>query len=88
MYAVLVSLMLCNDSESGTSPCLQSNQVEKPLPWCSFVSWSVCKQSDHAELRCTMAAAIALHAASLVSFRVAYLQLPFTIMSPDKWVQE
>ena len=35
-----------------------------------------------------MAAAIALHAASLVSFRIAYLQLPLTIMSPDKWVQE
>ena len=31
MYAVLVSLMLCNDSESGTSPCLQSNQVEKAV---------------------------------------------------------
>jgi len=35
-----------------------------------------------------MVATIALHAASLVSFCIAYLQLPLTIMSLDKWVQE
>ncbi len=54
----------------------------------SPANWSACKQSGHAELRCTMVATIALHAASLVSFCIAYLQLPLTIMSLDKWVQE
>ena len=56
----------------------------------SSANWSACKQSGHAELRCTMVAAIALHAASLVSVCIAYLQLPLTIMSLDKciWMQE
>ncbi len=55
----------------------------------SSANWSACKQSGYAELRCVRVATIALHPASLVSFCIAYLQLPLTITSLDKciWVQ-
>jgi len=52
----------------------------------SSASRSACKHSGHAELCCTMVAAITLCAASLVAVCIAFLQLPLISMSVDKCI--